>query len=208
MSTIWTGWRSVTTRASAVCGPYRCGDCRASTKAAGAPRWATSRNASPSYRKRNPSGEAQSRSALSRMASKTGSTVVGEPAMTRRMAPLACSRSRAWVTSWNSRACPMAMAAWSAKLSRAAICPAVNRRTSRRRMVITPRTRSSLTRGTASIVRQPLWRLNSKPVGYSTAAASMSGMWTVRRSSAARPVAESRVSGMVSPALMMLRIGP
>ena len=61
------------------------------------------------------------------MASKTGSTVVGELAMTRRMAPVARSRSSASVTSWNSRACPMAMAAWSAKLSRAAICPARER---------------------------------------------------------------------------------
>jgi hypothetical protein len=87
------------------------------------------------------------------MASKTGSTVVGELAMTRRMAPVARSRSSASATSWNSRACSMAMAAWSAKLSSAAICAGVNARASERRMRITPSTRASLTRGTASMAR-------------------------------------------------------
>ncbi len=136
------------------------------------------------------------------MASKTGSTVVGELAMTRRMAPVARSRSSASVTSWNSRACPMAMAAWSAKLSRAAICAGVNGRASERRMTITPSTRSSLTRGTASSARNSR-RLSWKAVGNSAAAASMSGRWTVRRSSTARPAAESRVSGMVSPGFIV-----
>ena len=93
-------------------------------------------NSCPSNRTIDPNDAAQSLVALSTMASRTGCTSVSDLEMIRRMSPVAVSRSSPSVSSRfrpssasRRRSFSRAIAAWSAKVRRSAICFAVNGRT-------------------------------------------------------------------------------
>ena len=95
--------------------------------------------------------------------SKTGWTSVGELADDRRISPVAVCCSRASVrsrlrscSSLNSRTFSMAITAWSAKVSRSAICFSENGRTSVRRIVNSADRDAFAQKRRSSIVRVPL----------------------------------------------------
>ncbi len=115
----------------------------------------------PSNRTSPANAASQSVVALLTMASRTGCTSVSDLEMIRRMSPVAVSRSSPSVSSRfrassisRRRSFSRAMAAWSAKVRRSAICFAVNGRTRARQMMISPTTAPSRRSGVASSVRR------------------------------------------------------
>ncbi len=112
--------------------------------------------------------DSHSAAALLAMASNTGWTSVGELLMTCRISLVAvcCSRASlsarlcAW-DSWNRRAFPIAITAWSAKVVRRWICCSENGSDFPPRTTIAPSTRPSWSIGTASVLRNPAARAAS-----------------------------------------------
>ena len=159
---------------------------------------ASSTRMSPSTRRiSSVIGAAQPRGTLGH-ASSTGWMSVGELAMTPRISLVAvccsnASQSVAFLSSLNSRTFSIAITAWSAKVSRSAICLSVNGRTSVRRMRNEadgrPSRSSGVARKSGCRSREP--RPDS---GNSVAWREGSGMWTVvdRASLASRGSAADR----------------
>ena len=115
---------------------------------------------------------------------------VGERAMTRRISAVAVCCSSASFVSPNSRAFSIAIAACLEKVVTSWICVGVNGSTRSFHSASTPMTTSSRKIGTPSIVRKPPIRCDSGN-RYSRSART-SSMWTVRFSSAVRPMRVSR----------------
>ena len=126
---------------------------------------ATSRRDSPSRRKIAALAAPQNRAALSATTSMTGWRSVGELEMTRRISAVAVCCSSASVSSrfrasssLNRRTFSMAITAWSANVSRSAICFAEKGWGSGpRAMKITPGGVPSRSSGVTSIVRTAVW---------------------------------------------------
>jgi hypothetical protein len=154
------------------------------------------------------------------MTSKIGWISVGEVLIAPRICPVAVCCSSASVTSrlrtsnsLNNRTFSIAITAWSANVSRSAICLAEKGWTSGPRvMMMTPSGVPSRSRGVATAVRtrEPVCLTRATDTGNSASvsAAMTSATWIVCRSITTRPPRMSRLTGTRSPIASDRRSGP